>query len=55
MTKPRGAVLVRRFLAGASITALFLSMPPKMRVSGEAMKYIEDCIRRALNRKRGKR
>ena len=55
MTKPRGDVIVRRFLAGASIEAIATTCRARGMSQGEALAYIEACIRRALNRKRAKR
>ena len=54
MTKPRGSVIVRRFLAGENFTDLVKLC---MRADGSAtflpaLRHVEGCIRRALNRKR---
>jgi hypothetical protein len=55
MTKPRSDVIVRRFLAGASIEVLVITCMAKGMNQTSAMAHVESCIRRALNRKRARR
>jgi hypothetical protein len=56
MTLPRGDVIVRRFLAGESIEAIALWLWQRYGLlTLQAIKYIEGCIRWALNRKRARR
>lgn len=52
MTKPRGDIIVRRFLAGDSVEVLAIMCMAYGMSSRDAMDHIESCIRRALNRKR---
>lgn len=54
MTKPRGDVIVRRFLAGESIADLAMFCFGKGMEHRAAFAHVETSIRRALNRKRAR-
>ena len=55
MTKPRGSVIARRFLAGESIESIATWCRARGMGQDDAWDHIEGCIRRALNRKRARR
>jgi hypothetical protein len=53
--KPRSDVIVRRFIAGESISDLGLFCIDKGMAFLAAHEHVESCIRRELNRKRARR
>ncbi len=55
MKKMRRDIVVRRFLAGWRVVDLVLAMTEPDETPGGAIAYVEGCIRRALNMKRGTR
>lgn len=55
MTKPRGSVIVRRFLAGESLDDLVMLCRDSGMWRDKALAHVENCIRRALNQRRARR